>query len=59
MSFDECPLMNVTGDDGISVDLREVLSELPRPASRATATAETVVIPEAMECRLLSALGSE
>jgi hypothetical protein len=45
MGFDECPLMNVTGDDGISVYLSEVLSELPSPASCATATPEAVVIP--------------
>ena len=59
MGLNECPLMDVTGDDGVSVDLGEVLSELPRSASRAAATAEAVVVPQAMQCRLLSALGSE
>src|SRR6056300_1256203 len=59
MGLNECPLMNVTGDDGVSVYLCEVLSELPRSASRATATAESVVVPKAMQRRLLSALGAE
>ena len=45
VGFDECPLVDVTGHDGISVYLGEVLCELPGPASRATATAEAVVIP--------------
>jgi hypothetical protein len=59
MGLNERPLMNVTGHDGVSVDLGEVLAELPRSASRATATAEAVVVPEAMQRRLLSASGAE
>jgi hypothetical protein len=59
MGFNKRPLVDVTGDDCVSVNLGKVLSELTSPASGATAAAETVVIPEAMKCRLPAALCSE
>ena len=59
MRFNERALMHVPGYDCVGVDFCEVLSELPSPASRATAAAESMVIPEAVQCCLFAALCSE